>query len=263
MASSGNSDGDAGQFLTSGSSALILSFLAIGLFLGGLLVMFAMRRYVVVNRRRAGLWDADSNGPLTWTWGDATYDSPPPFAIGLGVVRRQRDIGPRPKLYEMHAVKAPGSDWRDIMPISAQPCTSAAPRNCTANMPEPQQPHAVSDEPYATSSTGYLHPFSVGFRDFVTQIRPSRHRVRPRSPSPPPPLFMPAVSSSRDTGHMPPLPPSDIITAPADISRLRVALAILMPGQQACEASVPLYALGMADAVWSGGTLEDLQREEG
>lgn len=77
--------------------------------------MFAMRRYVVVNRRRAGLWDADSNGPLTWTWGDATYDSPPPFAIGLGVVRRQRDIGPRPELYEMHAVKAPGSDWRDIM----------------------------------------------------------------------------------------------------------------------------------------------------
>ncbi|KAI0331747.1 hypothetical protein GY45DRAFT_559785 [Cubamyces sp. BRFM 1775] len=72
-------------------------------------------------------------------------------------------------------------------------------------------------------------------------------------------------SSSRDTGHMPPLPPSDITTgtAPADISRLRVALAILMPGQQSCEASVPLYALGIADAVWSGGALEDLQREEG
>ena len=130
-------------------------------------------------------------------------------------------------------------------------------------MPESQLPHAVSDEPHAATSTGYFHPFSVGFRDFVTQIRPSRHRARPHSPSPPPPLFIPAESSSRDTGHMPPLPLSDIITAPADISRLRVALAILMPGQQVCEASVPLYALGMADAVWSGGALEDLQREEG
>ncbi|KAI0331748.1 hypothetical protein GY45DRAFT_1321822 [Cubamyces sp. BRFM 1775] len=111
--SSGNTDGDAGQFLTSGSSALILSFLAIGLFVGGLLVMFAMRRYVVFNRRRAGLWDADTNGP--WNWGEATYDSPPPFAIGLGVVRRQRDIGPRPELYEMYAKKAVESDWGDIM----------------------------------------------------------------------------------------------------------------------------------------------------
>ncbi|OJT05151.1 hypothetical protein TRAPUB_4077 [Trametes pubescens] len=114
---SGNGGGSSSQFLTSGSSALILAFLAIGLFVGGLLVMFAMRRYVVLSRRRAGLWEpAAGAGP--WNWEDTTYGMEPLFTITVGrsVQRRQeRGFGARPELLDVHAVKAASDSWEDIM----------------------------------------------------------------------------------------------------------------------------------------------------
>ncbi len=121
---SGNGGGNSSQFLTSGSSALILAFLAIGLFVGGLLVMFAMRRYVVLSRRRAGLWEpAAGAGP--WNWEDTTYGMEPLFTITVGrsVQRRQeRGFGARPELLDVHAVKAASDSWEDIMVSSLCTC---------------------------------------------------------------------------------------------------------------------------------------------
>lgn len=113
---SGNGGGNSSQFLTSGSSALILAFLAIGLFVGGLLVMFAMRRYVVLSRRRAGVWEPAGAGP--WNWEDTTYGMEPLFTITVGrsLQRRQeRGFGARPELLDVHAVKAASDSWEDIM----------------------------------------------------------------------------------------------------------------------------------------------------
>ncbi|OSD05116.1 hypothetical protein PYCCODRAFT_1432866 [Trametes coccinea BRFM310] len=263
MATSGSSDGGGGdgpQFLTSGSSALILSFLAIGLFVGGLLVMLAMRRYIFLSRRRAGRWDPD-NDAGTWNWADPTYERPPPFAIGMGRSRRQRDFGEKPELFDLRIANAAGTDWQDIVPIGAQAIKQRQ-QDLTA---EPFGSRDADHQQHATAISGYLHPFSVGVRDFVAQIRPQGRRVRARSPSPPPPLFSSVVSSPTDTSHVPSSSPSpnDAPATPAGPTHLRVAVTILMPGQQFCGGDVPLYALGVADIRWNGGPVDELRREEG
>ncbi|KAI8974841.1 hypothetical protein BD414DRAFT_423942 [Trametes punicea] len=256
--SSSNDNSDNSQFLTSGSSALILSFLAIGLFVAGLLVMFAMRRYVFLSRRRAGRWTTETNGP--WNWTEQTYDVPSPFAVDMGVVRRRKEIGVRPELYDLHVVRAAGTNWAQIMPMTAQLGVLAQPPCQAAKVPGL---HDMGQSQHPAAMPGYLYPFSVGVRDFVAQIRPPPRHPRPRSPSPPPPFFSPLVSAPRNSGHTPAPPYADNAVATAEPSQLRVALAILMPGQQACQPDVPLYALGVADVRWSGGTLDDLRREEG
>ncbi|KAI9062123.1 hypothetical protein FKP32DRAFT_1574938 [Trametes sanguinea] len=262
MATSGSDDGGDGgpQFLTSGSSALILSFLAIGLFVGGLLVMLAMRRYVFLSRRRAGRWDPDNEaGP--WNWADPTYERPPPFAIGMSRSRRQRDFGEKPKLFDLRIAHAAGTDWQDIVPIGAQ----ATKQRQQDRTEEASGSREADHQQHAAAISGYLHPFSIGVRDFVAHMRPPGRRARARSPSPPPPLFSSVVSSTRDTSHVPPSSPSpdDSPAAPEGPTHLRVAVAILMPGQGVCDGDVPLYALGVTDVRWNGGSLDELRREEG
>ncbi|KAI0363669.1 hypothetical protein BV20DRAFT_975398 [Pilatotrama ljubarskyi] len=263
MASSGGGDGggnDNSQFLTSGSSALILAFLAIGLFVGGLLVMFAMRRYVVLSRRRAGTWEPAANaGP--WNWDDTAFGVAPALAIALGPVRRQKDIGARPVLFDVHVEKAASDDWEAIMPISAK-----AEYGDGAQPHEDAPPHDTHSETTSNSaSTRYLHPFAIGMHDFVSAIRPSRRRARSRPPSPsphPPPLFHPSVPGPADAGRTSARSDATpaLASAPVHPSQLRVALTIAMPTQQECKEGVPPCVLGIADVRWSGGSLEELRR---
>ncbi|KAI0667280.1 hypothetical protein C8Q78DRAFT_1082397 [Trametes maxima] len=252
-APSSTGDDDGNSFLTSGSSALILAFLAIGLFVGGLLVMFAMRRYVVHGRRRAGAWRGEGTGP--WDW--AMPDTPP---IGMGMIHRQPGMGARPVLFDVHIMQAEGEKWEDIMPISAKAEREEDRSNASrldlaqeSSQGQPDETHASNPSP----STGFLRPFTAGVHDFISNIRPFRRN--PRRPESPP------LSSA-----LPPPPPSTL-SAPTDgapmpqrsavPSCLRVALAIAMPMQQKCESGVPLCALGIADVRWVGGPLEDLRPE--
>ncbi|KAI0628576.1 hypothetical protein C8Q77DRAFT_1146774 [Trametes polyzona] len=252
MASDSDSNGassDGSQFLTSGSSALILAFLAIGLFVGGLLVMFAMRRYVVLSRRRAGTWVENGSGPWNWDDHGSPFGVEPLFAatIGMGPLggaRRELDVGARPELFDVHAVKAHGDavGWEDITPICAARAQS---EYGLSPVPEDRgaQTQANEEERPATQGTSrLLRPFTTGVHDFVSQMRPSRRRARspPRPPSPSVPASTPSS------------PPR---LAP---TYLRVAVAIAMPTQQREDSGVPPYALGIADVRWSGGPLEDI-----
>ncbi|KAI0353954.1 hypothetical protein OH77DRAFT_1367321, partial [Trametes cingulata] len=259
---------DNSQFLTSGSSALILAFLAIGLFVGGLLVMFAMRRYVVLSRRRAGAWEPAEVAAGPWNWDDTAFGVAPALAtIGLGVVRKQNHFGPRPVLYDVHLDRklSAGDGWEDIMPISAK-----AEYEDGAGPHEDPEAHDTHSENGSNGvSARYLHPFAIGMHDFVSQIRPSRRRPRSRPPSPsphPPPLFHPSVPGPADRGRTSTrsggtsTPPSASAAAPVYPSHLRVALTIAMPAQQECKVGVPPCVLGIADVRWSGGSLEDLRR---
>ena len=91
--------GGGGSFLGSGGSTLILAFLAIGLFVGGLLVMFSMRRYVVRNRRRLRAWNTTGDQP--WAW-DETQLGPPTLLTSMNVyTRRQDEFGEKPELWEV------------------------------------------------------------------------------------------------------------------------------------------------------------------
>ncbi|KAI0641335.1 hypothetical protein C8Q79DRAFT_990124 [Trametes meyenii] len=246
--STGNDDGN--SFLTSGSSALILAFLAIGLFVGGLLVMFAMRRYVVHGRRRAGTWRGEGTGP--WDW--AMPDTPP---IGMETIRRQRGMGARPVLFDVHIKQTEGESWEDIMPISAKAEYEEDPSSASRDLAQQSsqgQPDEAHD-PNPSLSTGFLRPFSVGVHDFISNIRPFRRNPRPPESPPPPSALAPLPPSSL------PVPVDDSLMSQRSAvpSCLRVALTIAMPTQQKCESGVPLCALGIADVRWGGGPLEDLR----
>ncbi|KAI0761304.1 hypothetical protein BD413DRAFT_442641, partial [Trametes elegans] len=254
-ASSSGGGGDNSQFLTSGTSALILAFLAIGLFIGGLLVMFAMRRYLVLNRHRTAAADPQ------WDWEEAAYEAPPPFAIGLGynAARRSRELGAKPELYDLHAVYAATDAWEDTMPISARAEYARAPE--TAPPAAEANENHILDETrtaqgyHASTASALLHPFSVGMHDFISQVRPSRHRHRSPSPSPNPPLFPPPLLAERDVEPTNPEPKRE-----SEPSHICVAVAIAMPMQRLNAPRVPFHALGVAEVKWSGGSLENLRR---
>ncbi len=85
---------DTGSFLSSGGSTLILVFLAIGLFLGGILVMFSMRRYVVAGRRRVRTWQAAGGD-----WDEAHGGPATPGGVSV-MMRSRRDFGQKPELWD-------------------------------------------------------------------------------------------------------------------------------------------------------------------
>lgn len=109
---SGTESNGGGSFLTTGGSTLILAFLAIGLFVGGLLVMFSMRRYVMASRRRAaGMARA---GERVWDWDELELESAPTPLMSVSVRRKKRDFGKVPELWDVCARRAQGDDWEEI-----------------------------------------------------------------------------------------------------------------------------------------------------
>ncbi|EED78064.1 predicted protein [Postia placenta Mad-698-R] len=116
---SSSNETNSSPFSQNGTPALILAFLAIGLFIGGMLAMFGLRRRMAIR------------GPRRWFTSD-----PPPEALSAGWAvdlpeiinrsrsarRRQRDVGKKPDLWDVYAARGSttGPLWRDIKPISAK-----------------------------------------------------------------------------------------------------------------------------------------------
>ncbi|KAH9852388.1 hypothetical protein C2E23DRAFT_199356 [Lenzites betulinus] len=233
----GGSGGGSSTFLTSGSSALILAFLAIGLFVGGLLVMFAMRRYVVASRRRAGMWEPAGTGP--WAWDDGRTFAMEPLFLGVAERRRrEQEFGAKPELFDVLA-KPASDDWQHIMPIHVSKdeheSTSPVPE---ASVLQPQpSPDELPNDPLPHVPSGFLRPFAIGVHDFVSQIRPSgRHALSPPSPPSLPPVAQPTAQA-----------PTIL-----DPVHLRVVLAIAMPTLRHSEGGVPQYALGITSVRLEG-----------
>ncbi|KAI0821881.1 hypothetical protein BC628DRAFT_1505340 [Trametes gibbosa] len=221
------------QFLTSGTSALILAFLAIGLFVGGLLVMFAMRRYVVASRRRAGAWVPAGGGP--WAWDDGrVFRTEPLFFGGDESRRREMEFSAKPELYDVHSLKPASDDWRDIVPIHVskeiKPIT-AVPEDRT------RQAQVSSEETHGDDPPpGFFRPLTIGVHEFVSRIRSPRRRAQPPPPE----------SSS------PPAAQTSTQAPTTDPAYIRVVLAIVMPTLQQNGCSVPQYALGITSVQLEG-----------
>ncbi|EJF59289.1 hypothetical protein DICSQDRAFT_181978 [Dichomitus squalens LYAD-421 SS1] len=247
--SSTGTAGGSGSFLRAGGSTLILAFLAIGLFAGGLLVMFSMRRYVVRNSRRMQARNSTS-GPL-WPWDDTQLGPPPTLLMSIGVrMRRLDDFGKKPELWDISTARSMSKegDWGKIMPIAARPVYDD--RFLSSPYTLGQHTAASGQHPSASTSTslasppGYLFPFRIGLRDTRAQIaslRPFRPRHRPGDDAPP-------------SGEADGMPSRVAERVPACVE---VALAIALPAQAPCqEGRVPLYALGVTNARWSGESLD-------
>ena len=101
-------------FFTSGVT-VVLAFIAVGLFLGGGLVMFCMRRYVAYNRRRIREYERarDLDRARGWDW-----DGGP---MRVGGARGQKDLGKQPELWEILAMRAQGDRWDSIQVSSSLP----------------------------------------------------------------------------------------------------------------------------------------------
>ncbi|OBZ67648.1 Riboflavin transporter MCH5 [Grifola frondosa] len=156
--------GNSGSFLSANSSALILAFLAIGLFAGGMIVMFAMRKYVIASRARAARW----LGRDTRT-GD---DSPlPGLTPNGGGERRHKNFGKRPELWDMHAVKARDTSWVNMMPLSGKLSPVVVPEITGNDLP--------SSSIHASS-----RPFRVGLHNIIKRPRKRSPQAVLVTPSP-------------------------------------------------------------------------------
>ncbi|CCM00637.1 uncharacterized protein FIBRA_02674 [Fibroporia radiculosa] len=93
-------------FSASGTPAFILAFLAIGLFVGGMLAMFALRRRLI------------SRGVRAWFSSDLSVDP----GAGNERTKRKKDFGKRPELWDIYAREKCVKDgmWKEVMPISAK-----------------------------------------------------------------------------------------------------------------------------------------------
>ncbi|KAI0675609.1 hypothetical protein C8Q78DRAFT_336130 [Trametes maxima] len=233
--STSNTSNDDNSFLTRNSS---IAFLAIGLFIGALLVLCTMRRYV--SRRRAGTWRTADPGP--WDWGDLQRQTVFPPEIFM------KDLGPSPEMYEVYAVGVPAAGWENIMPVSAEVVAKVPKENAE------EQLSLVDGNSHADGGTSRHTPlYPAGLRGFASRIRPSTRRaISSPALSPPPQLF----HASPDLGLR--SQPSSAFTQ--ESVRVRVGLAIAMPEQRSHPSSdVPLCALGIADVSIRGGSLEGLR----
>ncbi|KAI0642035.1 hypothetical protein C8Q79DRAFT_1013916 [Trametes meyenii] len=231
--STSNAGNDDNSFLTRNSS---IAFLAIGLFIGALLVLCTMRRYV--SRRRAGTWRTVDPGP--WDWGDLQRQAAFPPEIFV------KDLGPSPEMYELYAVGVPAAGWENIMPVSAEVLVEVPKENA-----EERSSLLDANSQAGGGASRHTPLYPIGFRGIASRILPSTHRAQ-SSLSPPPQLFHASPDLSLRSR------PS---SAPTEESiRLRVGLAIAMPEQRSHPSSdVPLCALGMADVSIRGGSLVDLR----
>ncbi|KAI0718684.1 hypothetical protein C8T65DRAFT_637760 [Cerioporus squamosus] len=247
-------DDHPGSFLGSGGSTLILAFLALGLFLAGILVMISMRRYVVAGRRRIRTWQVA--GERGWEWDEAPGG--PATTGGMSVmVRRRRDFGKQPELWDFRVEETEDLGWDSIQPVAAKLVYE------DEILPSPRRPgddplrSAASSEIRSDPSStrpGFMHPFRVGWHDFATQL-PTRRRPQPH----------PHPSASSASGPSTPQAVDRIAgeAAPSVSSPfprahcVRILAAITMPTEQPCADGVPLYALGITDVPWIGYTPED------
>ncbi|KAI0717034.1 hypothetical protein C8Q76DRAFT_422796 [Earliella scabrosa] len=238
-------------FFTSGVT-VVLAFIAVGLFLGGGLVLFCMRRYVAYNRRRINEYERarDLDRARGWDW-----DGGPMVTLGVGGAG-QKDFGKQPELWEILAMRAQGDRWESIQPIAAKPAVEVAANSSPqrAQDTRPLAAHAARSQNPASSSSsepGFLHPFHVGLQDFAEQIhilRPSRDPSPRRAiPLPSLPLATPSIS-----------PPASHSQVTTDASRLQVVIGITLPVHSADKMDPPFHALGIAEVRWSGRSLETL-----
>ena len=122
--------GNSGTFFSSGGSTLILAFLAIGLFVGGLLVMFSMRRYVSLNRRRMRAWQVSGVNERSWGWDAAALGLPATLLMDMNSTSRGRkDFGKKPELLDVRVAAASrtwAGEWeKATVRISLHTCISA------------------------------------------------------------------------------------------------------------------------------------------
>ena len=91
--SNGSSDSSGGFFSSGGSPALVLAFLAIGIFAGGLISMLFLRRFALRHwfrrswTREDGDWDTE--------WAEMVRDGQARSA------RRRRSVGEKPVLWDL------------------------------------------------------------------------------------------------------------------------------------------------------------------
>ncbi|KZT01044.1 uncharacterized protein LAESUDRAFT_731630 [Laetiporus sulphureus 93-53] len=113
---SSSSSSSSGIFSTNGTPALILAFLAVGLFVGGMLAMFGLRR------RMAG------RGLRRWFAGGPSAGGLEPDAMDLPQIgggrrgKKRKSLGKKPELWDVY-VQTKGVEkglWREIMPISSK-----------------------------------------------------------------------------------------------------------------------------------------------
>ncbi|RDX51745.1 hypothetical protein OH76DRAFT_267942 [Lentinus brumalis] len=247
-ADSNSSDDDhAGSFLSSGGSTLILVFLAIGLFLAGMLVMFSMRRRVRTWQAAGGDWDEAHGGPAT------------PGGVSV-MMRNRRDFGQKPELWDCRVdivEELEDAGWGSIQPVAAKFVYEDETLPSARRRGDDSLRSIASSENRADSTSprpGFLHPFQVGWRDFTTQL-PLLHPPQPGaqlSSSPLPGSFTPNAVG-QNAGDV-----SAAVSRPAPQTQsVRVLAAITMPTEKPCVEGVPLYALGIADVPWNGCTPDD------
>ncbi|RPD54966.1 hypothetical protein L226DRAFT_613547 [Lentinus tigrinus ALCF2SS1-7] len=242
-----------GSFLSSGGSTLILAFLAIGLFIGGLLVMLSMRRYVLSSRRRIRTWQAAGERGWESEWDEA--QGPVPMGGMSVMMRRRRDFGKKPELWDCQVEEAEKLRWENIQPIAAK-LEYEDPALPSGRHPgdDPLRSALSSQNPSVPSLSppGFFHPFQVGWRDFTNQLPTRRH---------PPLLFHPPGSPPSEPSASTPgaadraSPTMSPLTTQAQC--MSVVVAITMPTEKPCTEGVPLFALGIADVPWHGCLPED------
>ncbi|KZT69211.1 hypothetical protein DAEQUDRAFT_283965 [Daedalea quercina L-15889] len=129
-----SSSGGGPSFSANGTAALILAFLAIGLFVGGMVAMIGLRRRAL---GRAQRW-MTSETP-TPVWAHDYPEAEDSSGRDTGARRKKkREIGRRPKLYDIYA-PAKGiepTSWQCTLPISARRILQCTPP--TTSMLEPQ-----------------------------------------------------------------------------------------------------------------------------
>ncbi len=268
-----NTDDDENRsILTSGGFPLILTFIVVGLFIGGLLVCFSVRRYTVSNRRRIRAFD-EARAWRIWNRDVMTMNL-------------EGQLGAQPELWTIQAVQAHSMEWACIQvrptvlkyseccrSIQTYPTTTplfqpiAAKRiydDAATSFPSPasrsmlQLAHNYQNAPFSSSSSeqGPFYPFQVGLRDFAVQvhaIRPSQgssphHPPHPLSPQAPGP---PTANAGASSGVATPL------AGVGGPTHMQIALAIAFPTQEPYVTDIPMHALGITEVRWRGGTLEN------
>ncbi|PIL33437.1 hypothetical protein GSI_04059 [Ganoderma sinense ZZ0214-1] len=242
--SDGNSSG--GTFFSSGGSTLILAFLAIGLFVGGLLVMFSMRRYVSTNRRRMRAWQ--TTGERSWGWDAAAIGLPATMLMDMNSSRGRKDFGKKPELWDVRVGATSRTlvgEWEKATPIAARSLYAPPNPSSFARSSNPTTSSSISPSPPPGSN--YLRPFQIGLRDTRAQIA-SLHIPWLRQASN---ISSPRSSTQRLVDATP--RPSGIGAEELTAPRAEVAIAIAFPSQSPCAPGcVPLFALGVTNVRWAG-----------